>query len=74
METLITLFLAFFASQKLILPHINLAVAVFVAVLVALTVVDTKKLPFFASLILKLIIFAAVESAVLISLNVPGTP
>jgi hypothetical protein len=42
-ETLITLILAFFASQKLILPHINLAVAVFVAVLVALTIVDTKK-------------------------------
>jgi hypothetical protein len=74
METVITLLLAFFASQKLIRPHINLAVAVFVAVMVALTIVDTKKLPFFASLILKLIIFAVVESAVLISLNMSATP
>jgi hypothetical protein len=74
MEMLITLLLAFFASQKLVRPHINLAVAVFVVVLVALTIVDTKKLPFFANLILKLIIFAAVESAVLIGLNVSGTP
>jgi hypothetical protein len=74
METLITLFLAFFACQKLIRPHTNLAVPMFVAVLVALTIVDTKKFPFFASLILKLIMFAAVESAVLISLNVSETP
>ena len=53
---------------------VSVFVAVFVAVLVALIIVDTKKLPFFASLILKLIIFAVVESAVLISLNMSATP
>jgi len=70
METMITLALAFFASQKFIRPHINLAVAVFVAVWVALTIVDIKQLGFYAGLILKLIIFAVV----MLGLHMFATP
>jgi len=70
METMITLVLAFFASQKFIRPHINLAVAVFVAVWVALTIVDIKRVGFYEGLILKLIIFAVV----MLGLHMFATP
>ena len=41
----------------------------FVALFVALVYVDVRRLPFYATLIIKLAIFAAVYSAVLIGLH-----
>ena len=62
--------LVFFPASKLYhAHHDNIGAAVFVALFVALTYVDVQKLPFFATLAIKLFIFAAVEAAVLAGLH-----
>ena len=70
MSPLINFVLVFFPSIKLYhAHHDNIGAAVFVALFVALIYVDVQRLPFFATLMLKLIILAAVESAVLTGLH-----
>jgi hypothetical protein len=67
---LVNFALVFFPSIKLYhAHHDNIGAAVFVALLVALICVDVQKLPFFATLTIKLVIFFAVESAVLAGLH-----
>jgi hypothetical protein len=69
-KLLINFALVFFPSIKLYnAHHDNIGAAVFVALFVALIYVDVQKLPFFATLMIKLVIFAAVQTAVLAGLH-----
>jgi hypothetical protein len=67
---LLNFVLVFFPSSKLYhAHHDNIGALVFVALFVALVYVDVQGLPFYATLIIKLVIFAAVYSAVLTGLH-----
>ena len=70
MIPLLNFALVFFPCIKLYhAHHDNIGAAVFVALFVALTYVDVQRLPFFATLMIKLIILGVVESAVLVGLH-----
>jgi hypothetical protein len=67
---LINFVLVFFPSMKLYhAHHDNIGATVFVALFAALIYADVQKLPFFATLVIKLVIFAVVETAVLAGLH-----
>ena len=67
---LLNFVLVFFPGSKLYhAHHDNIGAAVFVALFVALVWVDVQQLPFYATLIIKLVIFAAVHAAVLTGLH-----
>lgn len=67
---LLNFVLVFFPSIKLYHAHHDIiGAAVFVALFVALIYVDVQRLPFYATLIIKLVIFSAVYSAVLTGLH-----
>ena len=67
---LLNFVLVFFPDIKLYhAHHDNIGGAVFIALFVALVYVDVQQLPFYATLMIKLVIFAAVYAAVLAGLH-----